>query len=149
MGFEEKQRPWNQFRYWLMSRLLPGGNFGGVSKLVGTHYSVISWIFRQLGAKIGKRIYWPGSGLDIVEYDLLEVGDDVVFGSRSVVLTSSATRSAPVVFEAGSMIADRCVILPGVKLRRGAILGSGSLAAEDFDMPVGSIWVGSRKVNFK
>ena len=51
------------------------------------------------------------------------MGDDVVFGSRSVILTSSATRSAPVVFEAGSMVADRCVILPGVKLRRAAVLG--------------------------
>ena len=60
-----------------------------------------------LGAKVGKRVYWPGSGLDIVEYDLLEVGDDVVFGSRSVVLTSSAVRSAPVKFESGSMVADR------------------------------------------
>ena len=75
--------------------------------------------------QIGKRVYWPGSGLDIVEYDLLEVGDDVVFGSRSVILTSSATRSAPVVFEAGSMVADRCVILPGVRLGRGAVLGKG------------------------
>ena len=63
--------------------------------------------FRLLGAKVGKRVYWPGSGLDIVEYDLLEVGDDVVFGSRSVVLTSSAVRSAPVKFESGSMVADR------------------------------------------
>ena len=58
---------------------------------------------------MGERVYWPGSGLDIVEYDLLEVGDDVVFGSRSVVLTSSAVRSAPVKFESGAMVADRCV----------------------------------------
>ena len=64
-------------------------------------------ILSLLGAKVGKRVYWPGSGLDIVEYDLLEVGDDVVFGSRSVVLTSSAVRSAPVKFESGSMVADR------------------------------------------
>jgi acetyltransferase-like isoleucine patch superfamily enzyme len=74
--------------------------------------------------QIGKRVYWPGSGLDIVEYDLLEVGDDVVFGSRSVIMTSSAGRSAPVVFEAGSMVADRCVILPGVTVRKGGILGA-------------------------
>jgi acetyltransferase-like isoleucine patch superfamily enzyme len=80
-------------------------------------------IYCHFNIQIGKRVYWPGSGLDIVEYDLLEVGDDVVFGSRSVILTSSATRSAAVVFEAGSMVADRCVILPGVRLGRGAVLG--------------------------
>jgi hypothetical protein len=102
-----------------MSKLLPGGNFGGVSKLVGTHYEIVSAIFRALGAKVGKRVYWPGSGLDIVEYDLLEVGNDVVFGSRSVVMTASSEKSASVVFEDGCMIADRCVILPGLMLKKG------------------------------
>lgn len=58
-------------------------------------------------------MYWPGSGLEIVEFDLLTVGDDVVFGSRSVVITSSTTCSKRVTFEAGCMIADRCVVLPG------------------------------------
>jgi len=143
MDAEEKQKPWNLFRYWLMSRLLPGGGLGGVAKLVGTHYEIISIIYRALGAKIGKNVYWPGSGLDIVEYDLLEVGNDVVFGSRSVVFTSTKVRSAKVVFEDGSMIADRCVVLPGVKVGRAAVLGSGSLAPEDMDVPVGSVWVGS------
>ena len=58
-------------------------------------------------------MYWPGSGLEIVEFDLLTVGDDVVFGSRSVVITSSTTCSKKITFEAGCMIADRCVVLPG------------------------------------
>ncbi len=58
-------------------------------------------------------MYWPGSGLEIVEFDLLTVGDDVVFGSRSVVITSSTTCSKRVILENGCMIADRCVILPG------------------------------------
>ena len=143
MNNYQRNLPWNRFRYWLMARLLPGGGLGGVAKLVGTHYEIISIIYRLLGAKVGKRVYWPGSGLEIVEYDLLDVGDDVVFGSRSVVMTSSAKRSARVTFEAGTMIADRCVILPGVTIRKGAVLGSGSLAEENMDVPVGSVWVGS------
>lgn len=81
-------------RYWLMSKLLPGGGLAGVAKLVGTHYEIISIIYRLLGAKvavspammvahswitltltqIGKRVYWPGSGVEIVEFDLFEVG---------------------------------------------------------------------------
>ena len=145
MTAAEKEYPWNRFRYWLMSKLLPGGGLSGVARLVGTHYEIISIIYRLLGATVGKHVYWPGSGLDIVEYDLLTVGDDVVFGSRSVVLTSTAVRSAPVVFESGAMVADRCVVLPGVTLRKGSVLGSGSLAPEDFDAPVGSVWVGSRE----
>ena len=144
MKEHEKQTSWNCFRYWLMAKLMPGGGLCGVAKLVGTHYEVISVIYRLLGAKIGKNIYWPGSGLEIVEFDLLEIGDDVVFGSRSVIITSSTKASKKIVFESGSMIADRCVILPGVVLRKGAVLGSGALAAEDMVIPIGSVWLGSQ-----
>ena len=57
-----------------MSKLLPGGGLSGVARLVGTHYEIVSIIYRLLGARVGQRVYWPGSGLDIVEYDLLTVG---------------------------------------------------------------------------
>ena len=33
----------------------------------------VAWIYRALGAKIGKRVFFPGSGLRVLEYDLLEV----------------------------------------------------------------------------
>ena len=36
------------------------------------------------------------------------------------------------------MVADRCVILPGTRLGKGAVLGSGSLAPEDFYVPPGA-----------
>jgi acetyltransferase-like isoleucine patch superfamily enzyme len=61
----------------------------------------------KLGSKIGKNVYWPGSGVDVVEFDLLEIGDDVVFGSRSEILLSTATRMDKVVIEDGCMLADR------------------------------------------
>ncbi len=35
---------------------------------------------------MGKRVYWPGSGMQMYDFDLLEVGSDVVFGSRSHVV---------------------------------------------------------------
>ena len=140
---KERLEDWNLFKYWLMAKLLPGGQLGGVLKLVGSHYDVVSNIYRLLGAKIGKRVYWPGSGVDIVEFDNFTVGDDVVFGSRSIVMTASADRSAEIVFESGVMVADRCVILPGVTLRKGSVVGSGCLAGENFEAEMGSVWVGS------
>jgi hypothetical protein len=76
------------------------------------------------------------------EYDLLTVGDDVVFGSRSVVLASDADESLPVVLEDGAMLADRCVLLPGVVLGRQAVLGSGGIGPKSFTFPPGSAWVG-------
>ena len=144
MTIEEKSKPWNAMKYSLMSGLMSGGSLGGVTKLLGTHYEFVSIIYRLLGAKVGKRVYWPGSGIHIVEYDLLEVGDDVVFGSRSTFKTCSGNKSDRIVLEDGCMIADRCIILPGVTVGRCAVLGSGSLAREDMKFPVGSVWVGSR-----
>jgi hypothetical protein len=50
-------------QYWLMARLMPGGDLGKVAPLVGRNLEVVSWIYRMLGAKIGKRIWWPGAPL--------------------------------------------------------------------------------------
>lgn len=140
----ERAQPFNSFKYWLMSELLPGGDLGGVAKLVGSHYEIISMVYRALGAEVGERVYWPGTGIDIVEFDLLHIGDDVIFGSRSVFLPSSSTRACPIVVEEGCMVADRCVLLPGATMKRASVLGSGGLAKEDFYAGVGSMWVGAK-----
>ncbi|KAI8093662.1 uncharacterized protein BX664DRAFT_261054 [Halteromyces radiatus] len=134
-------------RFWLMEKLLPGGDFHGVTKRLGTHYELVSIIYRLLGANIGKRVYWPGSGLRVVEFDLLNIGDDVVFGSRTHVLCSDAVESAPVTIGNGAMVADRCVLLPGSHIGRKAVLGSGGLLKKHFKISPGSTWVGSRGGN--
>jgi acetyltransferase-like isoleucine patch superfamily enzyme len=105
---ERMNKPWNRFRYWLMANLMDGSDLCGVAYLVGRHYEIISSIYRLLGAKVGQRVYWPGSGFDIVEYDLLEIGDDVVFGSRSIIMTRSTERSAKVVIADNAMLGN-CV----------------------------------------
>jgi hypothetical protein len=52
MSAKDKAVPWNRFRYWLMHKLLPGGRLVGVTTLVGTHYEIVSIIYRLLGAKV-------------------------------------------------------------------------------------------------
>jgi acetyltransferase-like isoleucine patch superfamily enzyme len=128
---EQNGDSWYRLKHLIMKKLLPDGTLCGATSLVGSHYEIISLIYRLLGAKIGKRVYWPGSGLNIVEHDLLTIDDDVVFGSRSLLMTSSAHHSAPIVLHSGSMIADRCVVLPGVVVGEHAVLGSGALACAD------------------
>ena len=51
-------------------------------------------VFRAMGAKIGKRVYWPGSGIYCPDPELLEIGDDVVFGSRSEIFTPRISGSS-------------------------------------------------------
>ena len=40
-----------------------------------------------MGAKIGRRIYWPGTGIYCPDPEMLSVGDDVVFGAYSECFT--------------------------------------------------------------
>jgi hypothetical protein len=99
---------WYRLKYFLMKKLLPDGTLCGTIHLMGSHYEMVSVVYRLLGAKIGRHVYWPGSGLNIVEHDLLDIGDDVTFGSRSMLITSSAHHSGPIAFRSGCMIVSFC-----------------------------------------
>jgi len=125
--------PWERFQIWLMREVMQIGrhrtaDLCGVQALLGRHWGGVSMAMRLLGTSVGKRVFWPGVMPDVVEFDLLTVGDDVTFGSRSQIMCSDTRELAPVTLHAGSMVADRCVVLPGVVLGRNATLGSGSLA---------------------
>lgn len=89
---------WELTRRWIMRALLPTANLCGVLPLVGTHYETISCVFRALGAKVGARVFWPGSGVYIADgaFDLLEVGDDAVWGSRSLLFPANALHALPI-----------------------------------------------------
>jgi len=84
---EQNGDSWYRLKHLIMMKLLPDGSLCSATSLVGSYYEIISMFYRLLGAKIGKRVYWPGSGLNIVEHDLLTIDDDVVFGSRSLLMT--------------------------------------------------------------
>ena len=49
----------------------------------------------------------------------------------------------PVHIEAGSMVADRCVLLPGTRIGRGAVIGSGTLIPKGSTVENESVWLGS------
>ncbi|KAJ7140577.1 acetyl-CoA synthetase-like protein [Mycena crocata] len=110
--------------------------------ILGTHYEVVSIIYRAMGAKIGRRVYWPGSGIYCADPELLEIGDDVVFGSRTEFLTTDGLGSAKITVGDGSMIADRVVLLPGAKIGKLTVMGSGALALRNTDYRDGSTWLG-------
>ncbi|KAJ6559861.1 hypothetical protein B0H19DRAFT_1210275 [Mycena capillaripes] len=110
--------------------------------ILGTHYEVVSMAYRAMGAKIGRRVYWPGSGIFCLDPELLEIGDDVVFGSRSEVFTTDRFGTAKVTVGNGAMIADRVVLLPGARIGKMTVMGSGALALRDTEYKDGSTWLG-------
>ena len=133
-----------KFRMSLLSSLLPKGDISKVTELFGSHYEITSLVVRALGGKVGSRVYWPGTGPIVQDFDLLDIGDNVVFGSRSQIITSDGTGSDYVRIGNGAMIADRVIMLPGATVGTNAILGSGALARKNGTYPSDTVWVGSK-----
>lgn len=132
------------FRRWMTSQLLSQHHLKRAFEIIGTHYEMTSVVFRIMGAKIGKRVYWPGSGIHCPDPELLEVGDDVVFGSRSEVITSDSISFDPIRISRGAMIADRVVLLPGATIGTQCVMGSGALARRNGNYEDRSVWMGSK-----
>ncbi|KAJ7022218.1 acetyl-CoA synthetase-like protein [Mycena alexandri] len=127
----------SRLRRYINSRTLSQSAMGAAFSILGTHYEAVSIVYRTMGAKVGRRVYWPGSGISCTDPELLEIGDDVVFGSRSEILTTGNP----------AMIADRVVLLPGVKVGKLTVMGSGALGQRDTEYKDGSTWLGRGIIN--
>ncbi|WPH01212.1 Oxalate--CoA ligase [Acrodontium crateriforme] len=134
-----------KFRMQIMQTLMPAPQFHKLTEMFGGHYEMTSILARAMGARIGKRVYWPGTGPSIQDFPLLDIGDDVVFGSRAHLVTSDGTGSNFIRINSGSMVADRVVLLPGVELGANTVMGSGALTKRDTLYPSGTTWVGAKK----
>ena len=124
---------------------MPTPRFHRLTELFGTHYETTSILMRAMGARVGECVYWPGTGPSIQDFDLLKVGDDVVFESRSHLVTSDGTGSNYVQIKSGAMVADRVVMLPDAELGENVVMGSGALTRRNAHYLGGTTWVGSRK----
>ena len=144
-GLTADASQWELLRRYINQTLLSQEAIKRAYDIIGSHYEVTSIVWRCMGAKVGKRVYWPGSGLYCPDPELFEVGDDVVFGSRSEVFTTDGTGSARVVVKAGAMIADRVVLLPGTTVGKRAVMGSGTLSRRGATYADGSVWMGSER----
>lgn len=134
-----------RFKMQWLREAMPAPQFHKITELFGTHYATTSALARAMGAKVGQRVYWPGTGPSIQDFDLLDIGDDVVFGSRSHMVTSDGTGSDYVRVKSGAMVADRVVLLPGVELGEKTVMGSGALTKRNTGYAAGTTWVGSKK----
>ncbi|CZR62462.1 related to coenzyme a synthetase [Phialocephala subalpina] len=134
----------DRFRSQLLNALAPHGSLVSLTKLFGSHYEVTSMAVRAMGGKVGRRVYWPGTGPTIEDFDLLDIGDDVVFGSRSHIITSDAKGSDVVRIGSGTMVADRVVLSPGVEVGERTVLGSGAFLKRYQRCVPDSVWIGNR-----
>ena len=144
-GPRDTSSQWQLTRHWLSATLFSRQNMQEVTEIIGRHYELVSHLYRLLGARVGKRVFWPGhqpvfSG----EFELLEIGDDVVFGSRSSIFCTTVDSCEKVILCAGSNVSDNCVVLPGSIIGKNAVLGSNSVCPEGWYLPESSVWLGSK-----
>ncbi|KAM0418608.1 hypothetical protein ACHAPT_012507, partial [Fusarium lateritium] len=128
----------------LTKALCPVPRLHDVTSMFGQHYEATSVALRMLGAKVGERVYWPGTGPSIGDYHLLDVGNDVVFGSRAHLVTSDGLGSEKIAIKDRAMIADRVCLLPGVEVGERVTMGSGALTRRGKSYPPGGTYVGSK-----
>lgn len=133
------------FRMQLMRTLMPTPRLHKLTELSGTHYEATSVFMRALGAQIGSHVYWPGTGPSIQDYDLIEVGNNVVFGSRAHLITSDGRGSDFIRIKDNAMVADRVVLIPESQLGEKTVMGSGALAKRETHYPARTTWVGSKR----
>jgi carbonic anhydrase/acetyltransferase-like protein (isoleucine patch superfamily) len=134
-----------KFQMWLFDHLFARKKVQAVTDLIGRHYDCVSSFYRLLGAKVGQRVFWPGNhpSVSFGLYSLLEIGDDVVFGSRSTLVLRSVDRCDKIIMCAGANVSDNCIVMPGSVISKNAVLGSNSICPEGRLLPSGSVWFGS------
>ena len=143
-GAGARARALDVWRSHLMQMLMPVKRLQEVTTLFGLHYEATSTALRMLGAKVGKRVYWPGAGPEIQDYHLLDVGNDVVFGSRSNFLTSDGFGSEKIIIRDNAMIADRVCLLAGADIGAHTIMGSGASTRRGKIYPAWGTYLGSK-----
>ncbi|GKY96221.1 hypothetical protein MPSEU_000582000 [Mayamaea pseudoterrestris] len=136
---------WQLVRHKLAQDLFTRERMQDYTELVGRHYELVSCLYRALGAKVGKRVFWPGhQPIFSGEFDLLEIGDDVVFGSRSTILATTTDSAEKIVFCAGANVSDNTVVLPGSIIGKNAVLGSNTLCPAGRYLPEASVSFGAK-----
>lgn len=137
----------SQIATWRMSfikSLYSAKRLHEMTELMGQHYEGTSIAIRLLGGRVGRRVYWPGTGPSIGDYHLLDIGNDVVFGSRAHLVTSDGVGSEPIRVGDRAMIADRVTLHPGVHVGEKTTMGSGALTRRNKYYADGGTYVGSK-----
>ncbi|XRM40171.1 hypothetical protein ABZX51_003491 [Aspergillus tubingensis] len=137
--------PAQKVRHAALDAIIPQGDISRLSRLVGPNYELVSVAVRMLGGQVGKRVYWPRTKLNLIpDFDQLDIGNDVVFGSRSFLVTADGMGREPIVIGDGTMLGDRSVVFPGVTIGTCAMVGSGALLRRNGFYPDDSVWTGSK-----
>ena len=138
------------FRRWVFERLVEADAFEHAMR-PWLSTEVLCARYRALGATIGRRCHMDF--FKCVEYDLVTVEDDVVFGSLVRIVPRDPHGGAfdwgerdarRVVCRKECNVLDHCLLMPGCVVGERAVLGTFSLGAAGQLFQPGSVATGNR-----
>lgn len=104
------------------------------------------------GATIGKDIALGGT---LVDPHLIRIGNNAIIGEGSILAAHAITPGriilAPILIEDQATVGVNAVVMPGVTLKKGAILLAGAVATPNTIIPEGQVWGGvpARQLDLK
>jgi acetyltransferase-like isoleucine patch superfamily enzyme len=108
--------------------------------------SVRPWLHRLRGVKVGENV-WIGQRVyvDDLHPDAVTIEDRCTIGLGTSIFThfywgprKSKEHAGPVVIETDAYIGPHCVILPNVRIGRGAVIKAGTVVSRN--VPAGMLW---------
>eukprot|EP00930_Biecheleria_cincta_P034322 TRINITY_DN23734_c0_g1_i1.p1 TRINITY_DN23734_c0_g1~~TRINITY_DN23734_c0_g1_i1.p1 ORF type:complete len:1701 (+),score=258.19 TRINITY_DN23734_c0_g1_i1:23-5104(+) len=136
------QTSWERFQRWLIERLTTSPTFDHFMQL-WVNTELLSCCYRLLGARVAFRV-----NMDVfaaVEYDLIEIERDVVFGSSVFLVNTSSGVTRPIRIRRAACVLDHSCVLAGASIPEGALLGSFTVVAEDQKLEAMTVYTGSEK----
>ena len=137
----EKPLIMDLWKRWLLIRLTDFW-FYQVLLAITTMSELSCSIYRLMGSRIGKRVYFnaPYIGAD---FDLLEVGNDCMVAWDVSLLPNCFTGvSRPVVLKDGACVANNLVLCDGVQVGENSLVGDLVNGPSGHNFSKGTIWTG-------
>jgi acetyltransferase-like isoleucine patch superfamily enzyme len=106
------------------------------------------WLHRLRGVNVGENV-WIGQQvyIDDLHPNAVTIEERCTIGMRTSIFTHfywgprrSSEYAGPVVIEANAFIGPHCVILPHVRIGRGAVIKAGTVVSTN--VPAGTLWGG-------
>ncbi|MFI5342626.1 MAG: acyltransferase [Chlamydiales bacterium] len=92
---------------------------------------VYSFWLRTWGSKVGRRVHWTPR-VEIIDRSLIEVGDDVIFGHKVIIVSHAITKKKNGIIR---LYVKRVRIGSGVFIGAGSKLGPGTVIAPNQIVP--------------
>ena len=142
---ETKQPLWSMFVW--KSDILERFHTGFLGPIMLEHLQgtpFLGVLFRLLGVKVGSRVFFDT--IDLYEFDLVEIGDDVSLNVRATIQThlfeDRIYKTGPIKIKNRCTIGDVGILLYGSTMEEGSKLGNLSLLMKGEQLPAHTYWEG-------